>query len=138
MRSWSLQQQRCLVQQVLLRPRLYRAFASPIPRDLSCTVSLFEQLFLYLKFYFILEGEMKDLLNNNRSPDSGTYPIDQTRCQALSTIASIEEKDLIQVTVHAVAGISHTTDAVFFSSNSTGTATFTCHGTTLDYSCDLL
>ena len=86
---------------------------------------------------FVLHWEMKDLLNNNKSPDSGTYPIDQTRCQGVDTIASIAEGDIVQTTVHAVAGISHDTDVIQFSANASATATYTCTGTTLDYSCTL-
>ena len=72
------------------------------------------------------------------SQDSGDYPIDQTKCLTMSDVAHISENDLILCRVHAIAGeTKDCTDAVKFSANSTETATFTCKGTTLDYSCDL-
>ena len=53
---------------------------------------------------FVLHFDMKDLDTDEISPDSGTYPIDETKCQPLSDIAQIAEDDLILFRVHAVAG----------------------------------
>ena len=87
---------------------------------------------------FDLHWALKDLNTNIVGPDSGSYPIDQTRCQAIDTVAGVLSNHLIQTTVYADGGVSHDTDsAVFYSPNSTNTATFTCTGTTLDYSCSL-
>jgi hypothetical protein len=38
---------------------------------------------------FVLHWDMKDVLTDNKSPDSGKYPIDQTKCQMLDTIAGV-------------------------------------------------
>jgi hypothetical protein len=87
---------------------------------------------------FVLHFDMKDLDNDEISPDSGTYPIDQTKCQVLSDIAHISGEDLIMCRVHAVAGETKDCgDAVKYKVNSSETATFVCEGTTLDYSCKL-
>jgi hypothetical protein len=87
---------------------------------------------------FVLHWDMKDLDTDKISQDSGTYPIDQTKCLTLNDVADISDNDLVLCRVHAVAGeTKDCTDAVKFNANSTETATFTCKGTTLDYSCDL-
>ena len=87
---------------------------------------------------FVLHFDMRDLDTDEISPDSGTYPIDQTKCQVLSDIAHISEDDLIMCRVHAVAGeTKDCEDAVKYNANSSETATFVCQGTTLDYSCKL-
>ena len=81
---------------------------------------------------------MKDLDTDELSPDSGDYPIDQTKCQPLDDIAHISDSDLILRRVHAVAGeTKDCEDAVRYKVNSSETATFVCEGTTLDYSCKL-
>ena len=87
---------------------------------------------------FVLHFDMKDLDSDELSPDSGDYPIDQTKCQPLDDIAHISDSDLILCRVHAVAGeTKFCEDAVKYKVNSSETATFVCEGTTLDYSCKL-
>ena len=87
---------------------------------------------------FVLHFDMKDMDTDEISQDSGEYPIDQSKCLSLNDLAHVSENDLILCRVHAVAGeTKDCTDAVKFSANSTETATFSCKGTTLDYSCDL-
>jgi hypothetical protein len=87
---------------------------------------------------FDLHWALKDLDTNNVGPDSGSYPIDQTRCLEIKLIADVEDGDLIQALIHADGGVSHSSDsAVIFKANSTNGATFSCTGTTLDYSCAL-
>ena len=50
----------------------------------------------------------------------------------------VTEGDVLMCKVHADAGVSHACDsAVIFSNATNEVATFTCTGTTLDYSCKL-
>ena len=88
---------------------------------------------------FVLHWEIDDLLNNAKGADSGSYPIDQTKCMSIGdTVPNVAEGDVLLCHVHAVAGVSHACDrAVIFSNATNEAATFTCTGTTLDYSCKL-
>lgn len=87
---------------------------------------------------FVLHWDMRDLLSDKQSQDSGSYPIDQSKCMSLETIPDIKDQTIVMCRVHAVAGESKDcADAVIFQANSTETATFRCSGTTLDYSCQL-
>lgn len=87
---------------------------------------------------FVLHWELHDILGEMASADSGSYPIDQTRCLPLSAIPDIKEGAVVMCKVHAELGETQfCASAVRYSANSTSTATFTCTGTTLDYSCTL-
>lgn len=87
---------------------------------------------------FVLHWEARDLLSDTKGPDSGRYPIDQTRCMGLDGIANIEDGHPVMAQIHAVAGVSHDVDkAVMYSSTSEYSATYTCSGATLTYSCKL-
>ena len=56
----------------------------------------------------------------------------------LKTIPNISEKDLVMCKVSAVLGVSHDCSRAVEYAENGETATFTCSGTTLDYSCDLV
>lgn len=87
---------------------------------------------------FVLHWDMRDLLTDKTSEDSGSYPIDQARCLSIADIPDIQDRSVVMCRVHAVAGETQDcADAVVFGANSTETATFHCSGTTLDYSCAL-
>ena len=56
----------------------------------------------------------------------------------ITTVPDLKDGDLVECIVHADAGVTHACNtAVIFHSGSQYTATFTCHGTTLDYSCNM-
>ena len=88
---------------------------------------------------FVLHWEIDDLLNDAKSADSGSYPIDQTRCLGVEdTVPHVADGDVLMCRVHADGGVSHACNrAVIFSNATNEVATFTCTGTTLDYSCTL-
>uniref|UniRef100_A0A7S4LQP4 Uncharacterized protein n=1 Tax=Oxyrrhis marina TaxID=2969 RepID=A0A7S4LQP4_OXYMA len=87
---------------------------------------------------FVLHWTAKDVLTDNQGEDSGKYPIDQTRCQDLTAIPDIQDGHPVLPTIHAVLGVSHDGDkAVVFNSTSDESATYTCTGATLTYSCKL-
>ena len=51
---------------------------------------------------FVLHWAMRDLITDIMGPDSGSYPIDQTRCLPINTIAGVVDGHPILATVHAV------------------------------------
>merc|ERR1712013_375020 len=59
---------------------------------------------------FVLHWEARDLITDVAGPDSGTYPIDQTRCMDLSNIAKIEDGHAVMTKIHADAGESQDVD----------------------------
>ena len=56
----------------------------------------------------------------------------------LNTIPNISENDLVMCKVSAVLGVTHDCSKAVQYSNNGATASYTCTGTTLDYSCDLV
>ena len=46
-----------------------------------------------------------DLLTGKLSTESGTYPIDQTRCMTVD-IDGMADGDIVEVYVHAIAGVT--------------------------------
>jgi hypothetical protein len=87
---------------------------------------------------FVLDWYLQDLLSNAKSESTDNYPIDQTKCLELSTIPNVAIGDVVMCSVHADAGVTHfCSSAVKYINGTEQTATFTCTGTTLDYSCHL-
>ena len=87
---------------------------------------------------FVMNWDMTDLVNGEKSANSGNYDIDQTKCMKLEDIAHITEHDLVMPHVHADGGLTHeVSSALIFVKSRTGSVTFSCTGTTLDYSCKL-
>jgi len=81
---------------------------------------------------------MRDLITDVTGPDSGSYPIDQTRCLFIRSIAGVLDGHPILATVHAKAGESHDVDkAVLYRHDSPYSVTYDCRGTTLVYHCRL-
>ena len=80
-----------------------------------------------------------DLITGITSPDSGAYPIDKTRCMDVAgSLYDLNQGDLIEVMVHAVAGVTKSADtAIFYQASPAVTQTFTCNGTTLNFTCIL-
>ena len=80
-----------------------------------------------------------DLLTATKSTDSGSYPIDQTRCLDIySTLQGVNEGDFLEAYVHAHLGETKTCNsAIIYQSSPAITASFTCTGTTLNFGCNL-
>eukprot|EP01116_Phalansterium_solitarium_P009992 TRINITY_DN24354_c0_g1_i1.p2 TRINITY_DN24354_c0_g1~~TRINITY_DN24354_c0_g1_i1.p2 ORF type:complete len:142 (-),score=61.16 TRINITY_DN24354_c0_g1_i1:176-601(-) len=88
---------------------------------------------------FDLHWSMKDMYTNLRSQDSGSYPIDQSRCLNINTIPGVGPGHVVLCTVSADGGETQDCDwAVLYDPNSTNTATFVCSGTTLIFGCKRL
>ena len=79
-----------------------------------------------------------DTRTGGATPSSGTYPINQQRCVDLGAAAGAEIGDAFKVVVHAVLGKTNMADRVVAYEDNGLTATYRCHGTTLDYACKLL
>ena len=78
-----------------------------------------------------------DLITGNQSANSGSYPIDQDRCNTI-VITDLSEGDFLEVYVHAVAGVTKSADtAIIYQTTPAVTATYTCRGTTLNFQCTL-
>ena len=52
---------------------------------------------------------VEDLITGNLSGNSGTYPIDQVRCNEI-LIKDLNEGDFLELYVHAVAGVTKSGD----------------------------
>ena len=88
---------------------------------------------------FVLHWWMDDLITGNSSSDSGSYPIDQTRCMDIAgTLNAANLGDFIEVYVHAALGETKTCNsAIIYQASPAVTASFTCTGTTLNFGCSL-
>ena len=88
---------------------------------------------------FVMDWWMDDLITGSTSSDSPSYPIDQTKCMdILTTTSGINEGDFLEVYIHAHVGATKTaSSAIIYQASPPITASFTCKGTTLNFSCNL-
>ena len=87
---------------------------------------------------FVLNWYLDDMVTGEKSHTTDNYPIDQTQCNDVtSMIADVKENDLIEVYVKAILGTTNSVDSALFYSASAPAVTFTCTGTTLNFSCKL-
>lgn len=87
---------------------------------------------------FVLDWVAQNVRTGTASVSSGRYPIDQTRCLDLGSIAGVKEGDKVQASVHAILGKTNDVSSpVVYKNNSLG-ATFMCTGTTLNFKCGLV
>ena len=102
-----------------------------VPADNVCVVNMAG---FRMDFFF------NDLVTGMESHATGGYDIDQTRCMSISDAfgTGITEGDLVMLEVDAYAGETLPGDTAMIYTPGTPTVTFTCTGTTLDYTCALL
>ena len=87
---------------------------------------------------FVLDFWFDDLVTGTKSAPTDTYPIDQYKCLSIAdALPATTEGDLIMTYVKAIAGTTRSVDTAIDFDSSAPTVTFTCTGTTLDYSCKL-
>ena len=87
---------------------------------------------------FVLNWYLDDIVTGENSATTDNYPIDQTQCDSVSSmIADVQENDVILTYVKAILGTTNSVDSAILYSASAPTVTFTCTGTTLDFSCKL-
>ena len=86
---------------------------------------------------FVMDWWMEDLITGTEGADSPSYPIDQTKCMDIS-VNNLHEGDFLEVYIHAHLGATKTaSSAIIYQSSPAITASFTCKGTTFNYSCNL-
>ena len=85
---------------------------------------------------YVLHWWYDDLNLDTESPDSGNYPIDQTRCMDMvGNIVGLETGNFVEVYVHAQAGVTKSADNPLIYDPTGPVVTFTCNGTTLNFHC---
>ena len=86
---------------------------------------------------FVMDWWFDDLITGTISADSPSYPIDQTKCMDVA-LNGLNEGDFLEVYIHAHVGATKTaSSAIIYQSSPAITASFTCKGTTFNYSCTL-
>ena len=86
---------------------------------------------------FVMDWWMDDLISGTSSADSPSYPIDQTKCMNVA-LNGLAEGDFIEVYIHAHVGATKTaSSAIIYQASPAITASFTCKGTTFNFSCNL-
>ena len=87
---------------------------------------------------FVLNFWFDDLVTGDKSAPTENYPIDQYKCLSIGdALPETQTGDLIMTYVKAVLGTTRSVDTAITYDATAPTATFTCTGTTLDYSCRL-
>merc|ERR1711881_679555 len=67
------------------------------------------------------------------------YPIDSVECVDLSKVPKIEDGDIVLAYVSPVLGATYPVKvAIVYDSKATNSLTFSCAGTTFNYTCSLL
>lgn len=84
---------------------------------------------------FVLKYHLENADTGKEGPESGSYPVWQTRCQSLATLAP-KAGDTIRPIVKAILGRTITVDSpVLYDAINATQITYICKGTTLDFSC---
>lgn len=87
---------------------------------------------------FVMNYKLVDLASGTESPETGKFPINQHICRDLGEVVpDIEEGDILEISVHAVAGLTKNADTPLKYSADAGTLIYKCTGATLTYSCKL-
>ena len=87
---------------------------------------------------FVLGFFFDDLVTGDEGRESDAYPIDQTKCMSIAdNISSVTEGDMVLLEVHAHLGETQAADTALIYTPGAPTVTYTCTGTTLDFSCKL-
>ena len=86
---------------------------------------------------FNLHWKFVNQNSGNESPDSGSYPINQSRCLDITNVPNVNNGDFLNVKVSAIAGLTKNLDTGVIYDPNAGTAVYQCSGATLTYSCKL-
>ena len=87
---------------------------------------------------FVMDFYFNDLVTGEKSSATDRYPIDQTKCVHISKVlGDVKEGDLIMTYVKAIAGTTNSVSTAVVYDASAPAITFTCTGTTLNYSCPM-
>ena len=86
--------------------------------------------------WFVMGYFYDDLVTGLTSPETDSYPIDQMLCTHIADeLSSVNEGDILLLEVHAHAGATFPADNAIIYKAGAPTVTFTCTGTTLNFSC---
>ena len=86
---------------------------------------------------FIMDFQLKDMMTNIAGNTTSKFDMLRTECQFIKDVVpDVEHGDLIMPSVKAIAGDANT--AVIYHNQTSEVATFSCRGTTLDYTCKLI
>ena len=88
---------------------------------------------------FVMDYYFDEITSGQKSHQSDTYPIDQTKCLDIAdSLPGIKEGSIVLTYVEAHGGETKSVDsAVIYQSDPAITVTYTCRGTTLNYHCSL-
>ena len=87
---------------------------------------------------FVLNFYLDDLVSGDKSASTENYPIDQYKCLSVAdALPETKKGDIIMTYVKAIAGVTNSVETAIEYDSTAQTATFTCKGTTLSYSCEL-
>ena len=87
---------------------------------------------------FVLNFYFDNLISGDKSASTDDYPIDQYKCLSIAdALPETTEGDIIMTYVKAIAGVTNSVETAIKYDSTAQTATFTCKGTTLSYSCEL-
>ena len=86
---------------------------------------------------FNLHWNFVNQFSGNVSPDSGSYPINQSRCMDITDVPNVESGDFLNIKVAAIAGLTKNLDTGVIYDPNAGTAVYQCSGATLTYGCKL-
>ena len=85
---------------------------------------------------FVMKWHQIDMMTAYESSWTDTYPIDQMKCQDMTAIPDIHNGSLVDIEVKAILGSTKKgSSAVVYDDTQNVTITFSCTGTTLNYSC---
>ena len=87
---------------------------------------------------FVLNFYFDNLVTGDKSARTDDYPIDQYKCLSIAdALPETTEGDIIMTYVKAIAGVTNSVDTAIQYDSTAPTVTFTCKGTTLNYSCKM-
>ena len=86
---------------------------------------------------FVLKWYIDDIVTGEKSAETDHYPIDQTQCHSVSELLpDVSENEIIETYVKAIWGTTNTVSSAIVYHADAPTVTFTCTGTTLNFSCN--
>merc|ERR1712032_97142 len=87
---------------------------------------------------FVMYFYFDDIVSGAKSADTDHYPIDQEKCLDIATaLPQAQENDVILTYVKAILGATQTVGSAIVYHPDAPVASYTCTGTTFDYSCKL-
>ena len=87
---------------------------------------------------FVLNWYIDDIVTGEKSHETDNYPIDQTQCHGIADmLPDVQESEVLETYVKAVWGTTNPVSSAIIYKADAPAVTFTCTGTTLNFSCNL-